>query len=326
MLVRFGISSTTTMLAYKLELAITTYLPLPKDIAHQFINLIVNQKRQFELDTKQKESLLYAIVNCPQEYRAIVKLAILAANFTTDKGLRALDEMIPQIGLHISNELGLEAQVEESLLKAESEIALLSRWLKEKLNSEKNNEAVRSQPVSYKNIAVKQPGAELSLGKNSSKNKPVKSSRQQNSISTRKKELLKKLNFVRDLIALLISKGESSAIPSRLNIILDAFAGSNQIQRLSSQLPNSEADLQYRVKAVAELFGLPNPTGTEAERLLLYGACVQISATKQINEIVDLKDSLRKEKELNHHKQEQPSMQRDAQPKAIALQLAQHPG
>lgn len=27
-----------------------------------------------------------------------------------------------------------------------------------------------------------------------------------------------------------------------------------------------------------------------------------------------------------HQAQEQPSMQRDAQPKAIALQLAQHPG
>lgn len=274
-----------------------------KQTAEQFISLIVNQNRQYVLEPKQKKILASAIINCPQEHRALVHLAIATANFTKTKRLPNLDGIIPQIGSYVSEELELKPQNKETLLKAQTEQNFFE-WLKKKLNPDEIKKDAKLQPVSYKNIVVKQPEAESEQGRSNS-NDTSKTTFQKKIASTRKEESAKKINFVRNLITLLLCEGDSAVIPTRLNIILAVFADSNYWRNLTTELPNPEVDIQYRVKAISEFFRLPNPAGTDAERLLLYGASAQFLTTKQVEEIADFKNSWQKEKELVHQRQEQ---------------------
>lgn len=257
-----------------------------KDTAEQFVSLIVNPNRQYRLDQKQKQSLAYTIKNCPLKYRAIVHLEIATVNFTRTKELPNLDGIIPQIGSFITEELELEPQIKETLLKTQEEQFLFD-WFKKELTPKESNKNAKFQPSSDKSNDITKIAPKRHLA------------------STRKEETSKRINFVRDLITLLLCEGDLSVIPNRLNIILAVFADSNHWRKLTTELPNSAADIQYRVKAVSELFRLPNPATTDAERLLLYGAHAQILVTKQVDDVTNLRNSLRKEKELSHQRQEQ---------------------
>lgn len=232
------------------------------ETAERFIGLIINPNRQYQLETQQRENLAEAIINCHQEYRATVHLAIVAANFTTQKSLNTLDKVIPRISAFISESFDQEPRIKETLLKAQGD-DVLPKLLKEKLNPKET----KQNPVNKKGVSVKQ------------------------------------IDWVRNLISLLICEGEPAARSSRLNMILEAFANSKHYQKIIKEPLDSESDLKFRVKAIAELFKLAKPNATEAERLLLYGANAQRLATQQIQEIANLKDSLEKEGDLRSQRE-----------------------
>jgi hypothetical protein len=250
------------------------------EIAERFVSLIVNPNRQYQLDTQQRDNLAETIINCPQEYRATVHLAIVAANFTTQKSLKTLDGIIPRISAFISECFDNEHRIKETLLKAQGE-QVLPNLLKEKLAPKETEQ----KPVNKKGIAVK------------------------------------KIDWVRNLISLLICEGEPAARASRLNMILEAFANSKHYQQILKEPLDSDSDIKFRVKAVAELFKLAKPNATEAERLLLYGANAQRLATEQIHEIAHLEDSLQKERDLRSQR-EAYIQQLEQQCKDLKQQLA----
>lgn len=92
-------------------------------------------------------------------------------------------------------------------------------------------------------------------------------------------------------------------IDIHLNLILEAFADSNYFLKQTSELLEPNVDIEYRVKAVSEFFGLEKPTATEAERLVLYACSAHILAKEQADEIANLKNRLQKEKELNNQRE-----------------------
>ncbi len=250
------------------------------ETAERFVSLIVNPNRQYQLDTQQRDSLAETIINCPQEHRATVHLAIVAANFTTQKSLKTLDGIIDRISAFISKSFDKEHRIKETLLKAQGE-QVLPNLLQEKLNPKEADQ----KPVNTKGVAVK------------------------------------KLDLVRNLISLLICEGEPAARSSRLNMILEAFANSKHYQQIIKESLDSDSDIKFRVKAVAELFKLAKPKGIDAERLLLYGANAQRLATQQIHDIAHLEDSLQKEQDLRSQREDY-IQQLEQQCKELKQQLA----
>lgn len=103
------------------------------ETANQFINLIVNSERQFQLEIQQQDSVVTAIINCPLKYRAIVHLAIVAANFTSENGLRTLDGIVPKISCFISELLDLKDGIQDNILKNLGD-KYVSQFIKEKMN------------------------------------------------------------------------------------------------------------------------------------------------------------------------------------------------
>lgn len=232
------------------------------ETAERFISLIINTNKQFQLNIQQQNKVVTAILNCPLKYRAIVHLAIVAANFTSDNGLRTLDEISPKIITFISQSLDLKEGIQENILKNLGDKQVF-QFIKEKIiNLDK----------SQKSLKVKEDD--------------------------------KKLDFLRDLISLLIFEGEVSAIASRMNIILEVLSDSNYYQQLTKSQPKQESDIKNRVKAVAELFKLAKPSASEAKRLLLYGSHPQIIASQQGQEISALRENLQKEQELRKQRED----------------------
>ncbi|KYC39824.1 hypothetical protein WA1_28030 [Scytonema hofmannii PCC 7110] len=87
------------------------------ETAERFINLIINSEKQFQLDVQQQDRVVRAIINCPMKYRAIIHLAIVAANFSSEDGLRTLDGIIPEIRHFISESLDLKNGIQDNILK-----------------------------------------------------------------------------------------------------------------------------------------------------------------------------------------------------------------
>jgi len=233
------------------------------EIAERFIHLITNDKKQFQLDAQQQDSVIKAIINCPMKYRAIVHLAIVAANFTSEKGLRTLDGIITRISSFINELLDLKAGIKENILKNLGD-KQVSQFIKENVNTKDAKQKHENQ----------------------------------------KEEEDKKFDFFRNLISLLICEGDASAIATRLNLILEVAADSNHYQQLTGVALKPENDIKNRVKAVAELFKLAKPNATEAKRLLLYGSHAQILASKQSQEIADLRDNLQIERDIRKQRED----------------------
>ena len=232
------------------------------ETAERFVSLIVNPNQQYQLDRQQQDSLAEAIINCPEQYRATVHLAIVAANFTTQKQLNTLDGISPRISAFISESFDEEPRIKETLLKVQGE-QVLPKLLKKKINTKEN----KQKTVNKKELAVE------------------------------------KIDWVRNLISLLICEGEPTARSSRLNLILEAFANSKHYQQIVKEPLDSDNDIKFRVKAVSELFKLAKPNATEADRLLLYGANAQRLATQQIHKIARLEDSLQQERNLRRQRE-----------------------
>lgn len=190
-------------------------------------------------------------------------MAIVAANFTTQKQLKTLDGIIDIIGTFISESFNEEPCNKKTLLKDQGDQFLLNLLQKKLIPKE-----AEQKPVNKKGVDVE------------------------------------KLDWVRNLISLLICEGEPLARASSLNIILAAFANSKHYQQIIKEPLDSDSDIKLRVKAVAELFKLVKPSATEAERLLFYGANAQMLVTQQIHEISHLGDSLQKERDLRSHRED----------------------
>jgi hypothetical protein len=252
--------------------------PWKIEIAERFIHLIVRPEKQFQMDSKQQDSVFQALINCPIKYRAIVHLVIVAANFNAENGLRTLDGIIPRISSFISELLDLKDGIKENILKNQGD-KQVSQFIKDKLNT--------------KDTQQKSPKG---------------------------KEDDKKFDFLRNLISLLICEGNTSAISSRLNIILEVLADSNHYQKLTKVQLKPEIDIKNRVKSVTEIFKLAKPNGTEAKRLLLYGSYAQILVSRQEPEIADLRHRLQTEREL-HKQREDYIFQLEQQCQELKRQL-----
>jgi hypothetical protein len=107
-----------------------------KSLAEHFIQLVVNPQRQYQLDDKQKQSLVKSILECPSKYRALVHLLILSKNFISQNGLCTLDDISTRIIDFVKDELELESRIEGTLLKVQGDEVLLD-WLRKRLRAEK---------------------------------------------------------------------------------------------------------------------------------------------------------------------------------------------
>lgn len=224
------------------------------ETAELFINIITNNKKQFQLDVQQQTLVTKAILECPIKYSAIVHLAIVSANFYAENGLRTLDGIVSKIGDFISENLALTDGLKENILRNKGDNKV-SQFIKEQVNAKEITQ------TSIKNQEVEQ-----------------------------------KFDFLRNLISLLICQGETSAIASRLNLILEVLSDSNYYQQLTNTQPKLESDIKNRVKVVVELFQLTKPSTIEAKRLLLYGSCSQLLANQQVQEINYLQNTLQSER------------------------------
>ncbi|GJD22898.1 hypothetical protein RIVM261_078540 [Rivularia sp. IAM M-261] len=226
------------------------------ETVEQFINIIINSQKQFQLDIQQQNKVTKAIIECPPKYRSIVHLAIVAANFYAENGLRTLDSIIPKISNFISDNLALTDGLRENILRSQGDNNV-SQFIKERVNTKDTTKK-----------------------------------------SINNQEIDQKLDFLRNLISLLICEGETSAIASRINFVLEVLADSNHYQQLVKSQPKLESDIKNRVKVVAELFKLTKPSAIEAKRLLMYGSSSQILANLQGQEIDYLQNTLQAEREL----------------------------
>jgi len=223
-----------------------------KPLAEHFIQLVVNPKKQYQLDNRQKQSLMNSILACPSKYRALVHLLILSRNFASQGGLRTLDGIATKIIDFAKDELALESRIEGTLLKVQGDEVLLN-WLKERLK-------------------------------------------------VKKESLSQKLDLIRNLISYLVGAGETIAISSRLDIIIEAFADSNYLQQYAGKAITLEKIAQNRVKAVVDLFGLDKPTTTESERLILFGSSAHNLLVYQVEEISQLRENFENERETSRKK------------------------
>jgi len=223
-----------------------------KPLAEHFIQLVVNPKKQYQLDNRQKQSLMNSILACPSKYRALVHLLILSRNFVSQGGLRTLDGIATKIIDFAKDELALESRIEGTLLKVQGDEVLLN-WLKERLK-------------------------------------------------VKKESLSQKLDLIRNLISYLVGAGETIAISSRLDIIIEAFADSNYLQQYAGKAITLEKIAKNRVKAVVDLFGLDKPTTTESERLILFGSSAHNLLVYQVDEISQLRENFENERKTSRKK------------------------
>ncbi|MEH1887867.1 hypothetical protein [Nostoc sp.] len=113
------------------------------ETAERFISLIINPNKQFQLNIQQETKVVSAILNCPLKYRAIVHLAIVAANFSSDNGLRTLDGISPKIINFISQFLDLKEGIQENILKNLGDKQVF-QFIKEKIvNLDKSQKAIK---------------------------------------------------------------------------------------------------------------------------------------------------------------------------------------
>lgn len=117
---------------------ITTSKEWDKLLANHFIQLVVNPRKQYQLDEKQKQSLVKSILECPSRYRALVHLLILSRNFISEDVLYTLDGVTAEIIDFVKSELELEPRIESTLLKIQGDEVLFD-WLREKLKEEKES-------------------------------------------------------------------------------------------------------------------------------------------------------------------------------------------
>jgi hypothetical protein len=107
------------------------------ETVEQFINLITNSKKQFQLNPQQQEILFNSIIECPPKYRAIVHLAIISKNFCSENGLRTLDGILPKISHSIGNSLDLPDGIKENILKNLGDKQVY-QFIQEQVNPQKN--------------------------------------------------------------------------------------------------------------------------------------------------------------------------------------------
>ncbi|MBD2565130.1 MULTISPECIES: hypothetical protein [Nostoc] len=113
------------------------------ETAERFISLIINPNKQFQLNIQQETKVVTAILNCPLKYRAIVHLAIVAANFSSDNGLRTLDGISPKIINFISQFLDLKEGIQENILKNLGDKQVF-QFIKEKIvNLDKSQKSIK---------------------------------------------------------------------------------------------------------------------------------------------------------------------------------------
>ena len=51
-----------------------------KSLAERFTAIILNPKRQYQLDNTQKQILINSILGCPSEYKALIHFLLLSKN------------------------------------------------------------------------------------------------------------------------------------------------------------------------------------------------------------------------------------------------------
>lgn len=103
-----------------------------KSLAERFTAIILNPKRQYQLDNMQKQMLTKCVLGCPSEYRALIHFSLLSKNFTSINGLRTLDGITDEIVGFIQSELDLEPRINSVLLNNQGN-QVLFKWLKDKL-------------------------------------------------------------------------------------------------------------------------------------------------------------------------------------------------
>ena len=103
-----------------------------KSLAERFTAIILNPKRQYQLDNMQKEILIKYVLGCSLEYKALIHFLLLSKNFTSINGLRTLDGITDEIVDFIQSELDLEPRINSVLLNNQGDQVLFN-WLKEKL-------------------------------------------------------------------------------------------------------------------------------------------------------------------------------------------------
>lgn len=116
-----------------------------KSLAERFTAIILNPKRQYQLDNTQKQILINSILGCPSEYKALIHFLLLSKNFTSINGLRTLDGITDEIVDFIQSELDLEPRINSVLLNNQGN-QVLFKWLKEKLA---NKEETLNQKLDF---------------------------------------------------------------------------------------------------------------------------------------------------------------------------------
>ena len=116
-----------------------------KSLAERFTAIILNPKRQYQLDNTQKQILINSILGCPSEYKALIHFLLLSKNFTSINGLRTLDGITDEIVDFIQSELDLEPRINSVLLNNQGN-QVLFKWLKEKLA---NKEQTLNQKLDF---------------------------------------------------------------------------------------------------------------------------------------------------------------------------------
>ncbi len=115
----------------------------------------------------------------------------------------------------------------------------------------------------------------------------------------------KKLDFARNIISYLIGAGDLIDISTRLDIILGAFVKSNYLYQHTENPISIDKTVSCRVKAITELFSSEKPSTNEAKRLILFGGYSQILAVQQMNEVIQLSESLQREKKICFEKNQE---------------------
>jgi len=118
-----------------------------------------------------------------------------------------------------------------------------------------------------------------------------------NQLNTKEQKQSDKLDLVRNLISYLLLTRDNTLIANQIDIILAVFAGSNYLKSCADNEISLKETLPHRIEAILQLFCLDKPTTTELDRLILFGGYSHVVATQQSEEIILLRDDLRRERE-----------------------------
>lgn len=105
----------------------------------KFIQLLIDPNKQYQLNDKQKQSLITSVLDCPSEYISLIHLQILFRNSISHKKIYTLDGITTAIIDHIKKKLLLNSEIEASLLKNQDDKILVS-WLDSKFSEYENLE------------------------------------------------------------------------------------------------------------------------------------------------------------------------------------------